>query len=180
MVRTETALWAVPAEPDRERLAAAIAAFAERLGSPPFEPHATVFGSLTLPRDRVAGIASRAAGETAPFSLAPGRIGHSAELFQCLYLELASPEPILALRRLMAAEVGKSPGAAAVPHVSLAYAALPGAEREALGREVSAGPLAALPIRFEALALVAPRHDEPPDWRDVAGWRVLGRIPLVG
>lgn len=176
----ETALWALPAAPDRDRLAAAIGSLAARLGAPPFEPHATVFGGITLPRDRLGEIVARAAGATSPFTLTPARLGHSAAFFQCLFLELASPEPILGLRRRLAGDLEKGSQDAALPHLSLAYAELPAVEREALARELGEGSLLATPIRFDALALVAPRLDEALDWEDVRGWRIVGRARFGG
>jgi hypothetical protein len=120
-----------------------------------------------------------AARESAPFTLSVERLVHRSEFFRCLVLELAAPEPVLALRRRLGPPLGRRPEEAAWPHLSLLYAELPAAEREALCREVGQPARLQTPIRFDALALVAPRSDDTADWRDVAGWRRVGLFPLT-
>jgi hypothetical protein len=130
--RSETAIWLLPAAAGREALAGAIGRLAARFGAPLFAPHATVFGGVAGPFPEVEGAVARAARATAAFILTPSRLAHSAAFFRCLVLELGAPAPILALRRRLGRELGRRPGDAARPHVSLLYAELPAGERVAL------------------------------------------------
>jgi len=122
---------------------------------------------------------ARAARVTPAFTLSAACLAHSPTFFHCVFLELARPEPVLELRGCLGPALGRRPEDAARPHVSLVYAELPRPEREELCRELDQGALVATPIRFDALALVAPRRDEDADWSDVEGWRIVGPFPLA-
>jgi hypothetical protein len=175
----ETALWLLPAAEDGARLRAQIQALSRRLGAPVFEPHVTIFGGVGGRRLEIEAVLARAARETPSFILSPARLAHSPAFFQCLVLEPADPEPVVALRRRLGPELGRRPEDAASPHLSLAYAELAEREREELCRELGDDPRLRAPIRFDALALIAPRRDDATDWRDVEGWRMVGRFPLA-
>lgn len=174
----ETALWLVPCEADRRRLAAVIRRLAQRFGGPVFAPHVTVFGGVTTPRTRLDELLARSAAELSPCLLEAARLSHGPAFFQCVFLEIAEPSPVIALRRRLAPELGRSPDAAAHPHVSLLYGELAATLRQRLCRELA--PALSGSFRFDALEVVAPRRDDDADWRDVEGWRSLTRYSLTG
>jgi len=175
----ELALWLVPGPEDRLRLGATIrelsALFSGSGPAPPiFPPHVTLFGGVSAPRGQVLASLAALARETPPVTCRAGGFGHSPSFFQCFFLTFPD-EVILDLREALGPEVGKSPTAAAQPHLSLLYAELGAVDRAKLIHAVRLPPA----ITFDALEVVAP-GDGVAGWRDVEGWETVARFALTG
>lgn len=177
--RPELALWLVPAREDaaglQRRIRELAGRFTTSLGQPPvFRPHITVFGGLTVSRERALGAVEAMARSTPPLSLTPAGFGHSPRFFQSFFLRFTGGE-VETLRRRFGPELGKDPAEAAEPHLSLLYAELDAPTRQAL---VEREEPPANPITFDAIEIIAPA-DHPAGWSDVAGWRCVARRSLA-
>lgn len=164
-------LWLVPAEPEHRRLARWIDRLAARLGTPRFEPHLTLLGGFDAEAAWLARLAESLAAMTPALDLRLGPPGHGERFLRCVYAPV-EPSPGLAAaharaRARLAFFDAREPF---FPHVSLVYASLPAAARQALASEL-APELSGLALACRELWLVRTqgRCEE---------WRVLGRLPL--
>jgi len=166
------AVWLMPDETCEPPLRALIDGFSRRFGTPPFDPHLTLFSGQCRDLAVLSGGLAHLAGMDAPIALAVKGLRHSRQFFKTLFAALAAPASLTTSARSARDLLDPSSDYRLRPHVSLLYREMPAAERRALIAE-TAFPHAAL--RFDALALVSPGVD----WRDLHAWRVLTRQSMA-
>jgi 2'-5' RNA ligase len=155
-------LWLAPESAGRERLGRLIAELAGRLGTPPFEPHVTLLGGLTLDESQVRARCRHLARRILALPLRFRGIEGTDEYFRCLYLRVSETDDLLAAHNRAREEFGLRQELPFVPHLSLLYGHVPPATREALIAELQAQ----VPPGFLADRLEVVRTEGPPgDWR---------------
>jgi Cyclic phosphodiesterase-like protein len=156
-----TSLWLMPDGPSSERLAALISALALRLGTPVFVPHVTLLHGLAREERellaRTDALSKQLAGQ--PVSLGP--LDSRDEYFRCLYLRAEPAEWFRATHARAAQAFDLSPDPEHLPHLSLVYGRLDGAEKE----RIASSLVAELPISIELTAIEVWRTVGPVgDW----------------
>jgi putative hydrolase of the HAD superfamily len=164
LARTLLSIWLVPAEPERAALAQRIDELASRYDAPRFAPHITLFAGSTARPDWRAALTQAVHAVTA-LPVHVSGVGHSDQLFQTLFLRIATSAALTALQRRVAAACQEADDYTFEPHLSLLYKSLPDAARSELAHEL------APPATFtcDALSVATP---SPDGWGDVAGWQV--------
>jgi 2'-5' RNA ligase len=165
------ALWLTPAGDAAATLAGVIAELGARHGGPRFAPHVTLLGRLLGEEAALAQTAERLAAGLAPLRLRLAGFAGEPYYFRCLYAQL---EPGAALRRAHATAArayGGRPVDDYLPHLSLFYGRLDGAEKERL----YGGLAGSVPAEFavDRLQLV---HITV----GIGDWRVVADAPLTG
>lgn len=168
-------IWLIPEKIARERFAAVMAELAHRHGGPVFDPHVTLYGGMRSARssDEMLSSVEALAASMRPVRFEPTGFGHSGALYRCAYVEAAGSAELIKAHDLAAHVLflfkGRFEGKAYLPHVSLMYAEIGGAEREAIVAGLDAALLA--PFTCDALEL----------W-DTTGaashWRRLGSFSM--
>lgn len=162
-------LWLIPEAEARKRLAATIADLARRLGTPAFDPHVTLIGSLGQPADSIVAVAERLAANTAPLPLRAARVGHRSEYFRCVFLEIAADAALNDLQLQARLAFSRLSDPAFLAHLSLAYGDVPEAVKQALAGvlEIHRGDN----WLVDELQVVRTEGE-------VGDWRLLGAFPL--
>ncbi|WP_437736073.1 2'-5' RNA ligase family protein [Sorangium sp. So ce1335] len=164
---TAFALWLIPGGAPRARLQGLIEALARETGGPAFAPHLTLLGGLRGDGGDLAAGLRRLGGARAPVTLEARGPATGSAYHQCVFLDVAPAEPLLALRRAAAAALG-APETPFRPHVSLVYGDLPAERREALAADPRVLALAREAWSAERLELWAV-EGETDRWRCVDG-----------
>ncbi|HUG53303.1 MAG TPA: 2'-5' RNA ligase family protein [Vicinamibacteria bacterium] len=151
------ALWLIPEERVRARLAEVIGRLASAHGSPRFEPHVTLVAGITLEREELVARARTLARDTPPVAVTLTRLSGGPAYYRALVLDVAC-ERLLALHRLAAALVGRAEDPAFRPHVSIMYADLTPASRAVIAAQI--GQAWDLPCVLGRLGVV--RVEGPP------------------
>lgn len=146
-------LWLVPSDPARSRLATLIERLAGRLGTPRFAPHVTLLGGFDAEPEALLRCAEQLAAETPALALRLGRPAHSERFFRCLYAPVESSPALAQAHARARTAFAFEPAEPFLAHLSLVYAILPAATREALASEL-APDLAALVLECRELRLV--------------------------
>jgi 2'-5' RNA ligase len=120
-------IWAIPEGALGKRLAERIRRAAENA---PFDPHVTVLGGIRRAVASVDAVLAEVTRRVAPFSLTLGDRGSDDAFFRCLYLQVDPDQTLLALRSSLVRELGV-PSTSFLPHLSLQYASLSSASRDA-------------------------------------------------
>lgn len=169
----DLSLWLIPAEPERARLDALLAGWAQRLGSPRFAPHVTLLSGLGRFGERHAlAQAEEVAARTPAVPLAFPRAAHDALYYRCVFLEAeATPELLGAYQRARRV-LGKGPDHFR-PHLSLVYGDFGEMRRAELAREAERE--LALPTHVMAGRLELHETGGAPQ-----RWRRLGAFDLRG
>jgi 2'-5' RNA ligase len=160
------AIWLIPSEPIRGRLAGEVHRLAIRLGTVPFDPHLTLVGGLRSPEADVVSAAGILAASVLPVGFEMGRAGGLPEIFRALYVEVEPSAGLLAARRRAVELLPAAEGTDFHPHVSLVYGELGERERKEWVKRIGErwrGPAAAgaLEVRW-----IEGRH--PGSWRRAA------------
>lgn len=162
-------IWLMPPDPARARLAALIQKFSRRYGTPRFQPHITLCSTHELNETEALARTQSLAGRLAPVPVRLTEIGYADEYFRCFFIHAERTETLLAAHRAGCEAFGRAPGADFMPHLSLIYGSLAGAEKERLIEEV--GRRVDTSFVAENIVLCAPGG--PPQ-----GWRLHGPYPL--
>lgn len=157
------AIWLIPEEPARTRLAAIIDRLSEEYRSPRFNPHLTLLHPV--PADQIEDRLRVLAGKAGNLELSPEEVTTGEDFYHCVYVRVALTERLVEARH-EAERVFSVPASPFLPHMSLIYADLDQRERMKIARD--AGLDWRDPIGVAAIEAV-----------DVSGsvekWRVLAR-----
>lgn len=168
-------IWLIPEKGARERFALVMAELAERHGGPAFEAHITLYGGMRgkMGRDQMMQLVQTLAGEIGRVRFAPTGFAHSDALYRAVYVEAAGSKALIKAHDVAAHVLfnlrGRFEGKKYQPHVSLMYAELAQAEREAIVAGLDSALLA--PFECDALELWSTSGD-------VGEWHKLGRVAL--
>ena len=160
------AFWLIPTHETRGWFEEQIRALAERYKSPVFEPHVTVHVG---PEHRLASPASLLAEssfEFGPLTLATLGTAHSDVFTKTVYVEFSQDAELLNLSAKLRERLPSD--YVLNPHLSLAYAAIPSAERAEIVRSFNPPR----DVRFEVMqAVQCPMPTLTAN--DVRSWRIL-------
>lgn len=165
-------LWLVPEEPARARLEGLISALAERLRTPPFRPHVTLLGRMSLDEPEALARAGHLAARLPPVPLLFPRAGHDADYYRCVFLEAEPTPEVLGAHQRARRAMGGGPDRYR-PHLSVVYGRIQEKARTEIAREVEAA--------LEApLALTADRVEVHEMRGEASRWRRCGGFALAG
>jgi len=159
------ALWLMPSGEVRQRLAGTMLELSRQYGTPAFQPHVTLAGSIVGPAREVTSKMKDLAKRIPPFTVRLTTVGGLEEYFRCLFVRVEQTHPITSANAA-AQEIFRLPKQPAfMPHLSLLYGSLPSNEKERI--------IAALDHRFELEFKATTLHlylikREPANWRRVA------------
>jgi putative hydrolase of the HAD superfamily len=169
-------VFLTPAPEDFVYLDGVIRELAASHGTPPFEPHLTLYSGLFPDPAGLAQELALACAGTPPFVLSVLGIGCTPDYFKTLFIEFAE-DPLLArLHDRVKAGCGVDTGYELAPHLSLLYADLPLKDKEAQARRLV---IDRATVRFTEAKVVTPLNPQQ-GWRDPLLWKTLARVPLVG
>lgn len=159
------ALWLMPSGEVRQRLAGTILELSRQYGTPAFQPHVTLAGSIVGPAREVTSKMKDLAGRISPFTVRLTTADGLEEYFRCLFVRVAQTHPLLSGNEAARAIFRLPKRPAFMPHLSLLYGSLPSKEKEtivaSLGRQFE--------LEFKATSLhVYLIKGEPAAWRRVA------------
>ena len=159
------ALWLMPSGEVRQRLAGTILELSRQYGTPAFQPHVTLAGSIVGPAREVESKMKDLARRIPPFTVRLTTVDGLEEYFRCLFVRVAQTHPIMSANAA-AREIFRLPRRPAfMPHLSLLYGSLPSKEKEriiaSLGRQFE------LEFRAATLQLYLIKR-EPAAWQRVA------------
>lgn len=117
------AIWLMPEEPMFSLLAGEISRLSQEHSTPPFDPHVTLLGGITLPEEKALAGSVSLAGLLKPFRMELGTIGYLDEYFRCLFVRVLSDDAITKAHQAACKAFGL-PDTPYMPHVSLAYGKL--------------------------------------------------------
>ncbi|GMQ90213.1 MAG: hypothetical protein BMS9Abin10_0567 [Gammaproteobacteria bacterium] len=130
------ALWLLPAETVAPRCAKLIGRLAERYGTPRFEPHVTLLGWVTGPKQELIARTEHLARGLRALKLLGQSIAGEPYYFRCLYIKLEKSRELLGAHE-QASEIFMGGYASDyLPHLSLLYGQLPRAEKARLFAEL--------------------------------------------
>jgi 2'-5' RNA ligase len=164
------ALWLMPRGEVCQRLTGTILELSRQYGTPAFEPHVTLAGSIVGPAREVESKVKDLARRIPPFTVRLTTVEGLDEYLRCLFVRVAQTRPIMSANEA-AREIFRLPKQPAfMPHLSLLYGSLKSIEKERI--------IASLGRRFELEFKAATLHlylikREPEAWRRVAS-RGLG------
>lgn len=162
-------LWLLPDEDATLKFSELIATLSDRYHGPRFTPHVTLLGWLMGEEAALMQSTTALAQELQTLSLRPQELAGEAYYFRCFYVQLERSVELLAAHERASAVFGSGYASDYLPHLSLIYGRLDGAEKARLRAELAAR----LPTTFTAdrLQLV---HIEVA----VADWRAVATHPL--
>lgn len=169
-------VFLVPVRDDRRWAEGVIAELAARYGVPPFEPHVTVYGGSfadDAELEPVRRVLAEAAAETGPIALRVRGLGVTEEYFKTLFVSFGEEPRLRGLHEAVKGAVARDSGYELVPHLSLLYADIPLAAKEAAAGTVS---LDREEMCFDEVKIVAP--DPVTGWSDAGRWQTLFRVRL--
>jgi len=155
----------MPSGEVRQRLAGTILELSRQYGTPAFQPHVTLAGSIVGPAREVTSKMKDLAGRISPFTVRLTTADGLEEYFRCLFVRVAQTHPLLSGNEAARAIFRLPKRPAFMPHLSLLYGSLPSKEKEtivaSLGRQFE--------LEFKATSLhVYLIKGEPAAWRRVA------------
>ncbi len=162
-------LWLLPDEEATAKFSELITGLSDRYHGPRFSPHVTMLGWLRGEEDALAQSAMDLAQELQALTLRPQRLAGEAYYFRCFYVELERSAALLAAHERASAAFKAGYASDYLPHLSLVYGRLDGAEKTRLRAELAARLSAT--FTADRLRLV---HIEVA----VADWRAVITQPL--
>lgn len=171
---TIVAYWLTPAEPARSFFASTIAKLAARYGSPPFEPHLTVFARKKGNKNPEHILRVALAGY-APIRLSLREIQCSDEFTKTVFLQFERNSSLSRLEKAFKEASSSNDEYELNPHLSLIYKKTTEQERVAL---VNSLHFPFNEVLFDsAKAIVSPARIGARE--DVESWRVVAAHPLT-
>ena len=161
-------LWYIPDENQAGALEQLIARLAQRFDAIPFYPHVTGFSGVCDTRDQARRAVDLALEYFGPFEMTVSGVGHSANFFRTLFLELEQHSIPKQVAARMAQHCPRPDGYVLEPHLSLIYKDMDQERRQALCQEIDLGYA---DLRFARAWLVHPRNPE-------LGWRDIGDLDV--
>lgn len=131
----EYSLWFMPSGELYDKFSGIIKDLSSKYGSPPFEPHVTLLGDVTLSRDETLAKAQQIASSTNSFTINLTSVDYLDSFFQCFFIRAEKTEPLLEVQR-KAREMLGLPQAEYMPHLSLMYGDLPPETKEKIRDEI--------------------------------------------
>ncbi|MGC9997470.1 MAG: 2'-5' RNA ligase family protein [Terriglobia bacterium] len=159
------ALWLMPSGEVCQRLTGTILELSRQYGTPAFEPHVTLAGSIVGPAREVESKIKDLARRIPPFTVRLTTVEGLEEYFRCLFVRVAQTHPIMSANKA-AREIFRLPKQPAfMPHLSLLYGSLLSKEKERI--IISLGRRFELEFKAATLHLYLIKR-EPEAWRRVA------------
>ena len=153
---TGISIWLLPAGDEADRLRRTIAALADRLGTPRFEPHVTLLPGFDGPGNVAVEAARELASSAAGLSVDLGAPVVTTDYWRALVLPLAPSAALASLRLKAERLLGLRPPDPFRPHLSLVYAE-PREVDPDIARSGDAARLDGLTLRIAAVAAVRTR-----------------------
>lgn len=163
-----TALWLVPEDAMRERLAGIIGDLARLWRTPRFEAHVTLLAGVRLDASEIREHAGALARSMQPLDVNFTRVGSRPEYHQALFVEVDGGDLRSAHGRAASA-MGMAPDPDYQPHLSLLYGNLSPEAKKAIVKRL--GGRWDVPARLERLEVM--RTEGAP-----ASWIRLASFPL--
>lgn len=166
-------LWLLPEPAARVRLRGLIAALAERLGTPRFEPHVNLLGEVRVQRGATPPALASLAAELRAMELAPLAVEAGLGYYRCVYLRFAPTAALWRARERAAQRLLAGPAprrVSAPPEPGLGGSRLGAAP--ALARGLGGRGFGTL--RVDRLALVRGGR-RPGAWRELETAALSGR-----
>lgn len=164
-------LWLLLPREAQERVQALIARLSARLGTPAFEPHITLLGSLTGTEEDLRRRTRALAGTIESFEVRLLEAAWLDEYYRCLFVEVAPSRALQDAHEAAKRQFDRRLDADFYPHLSLVYGELEEKEKEQILDDI--GRYFDESIRIEELALYDTSGPPPV-------WRCIERVGLGG
>jgi hypothetical protein len=173
-MNAECSIWLLPEAAQEEELRKTIAELSPLLGEPPFAPHVTIQGDLSLRAEDLDGSLTRLATMLPLQRWRVKDVECSELFFRCLYLRFVDQSAFPTMqefaKNLSRTVVGLSP----FPHLSLAYGSADDETRRL--RDGLARTFAGQEIVFDRIAVCRSSKDVPIDeWQVLREYRFSGK-----
>jgi 2'-5' RNA ligase len=166
------ALWLIPAEEVRPRLASAIRRLSRELRTPAFAPHITLVSSIRRSKREVLSGAARLARQTPRLAVQLTGIEGQSEYFRCLFAKVRSTRELVRARRMAERIFAVRPPRRFTPHLSMVYGDLT-LERK---RKVAESLFQYRELEFEVRRMHVVRiQGAPHRWRRVGSFLLMAR-----
>lgn len=122
MLRADVySLWLMPEDEIYSKLSSAIRQLSKPYGTPEFEPHVTVIGTLTGQKQTVVEKLTRLAAAIKPFDMKLMDIDYLNEYFRCLFIRVEQSKAVMDANTQARSIFDQSRNADYLPHLSLMY-----------------------------------------------------------
>ncbi|CAM2005963.1 hypothetical protein APED_04760 [Acanthopleuribacter pedis] len=150
---------------------------AARFDAPRFTPHVTAYGGKAVVDEALEAVVRRLVAACVPLTLPVTGLTHGDFLFQTLFLSLGATPALADWFTEITDALGNPKNYRLNPHLSLIYAPLTDADKQALSFEKQGWYEAEVPasLVFDRLALVTPG---PRGWHPFDHWRQVLEVPL--
>lgn len=166
-------LWLFLPQEAHERFQALIARLSARLGTPTFEPHITLIGSLTGAEEDLRRRTHALATAIKAFEVRLLKATWRDEYYRCLFVEVARSRALQVAHEAAGQQFDRRPDADFYPHLSLVYGDLEQKNKEEILDDI--GRSFDESIRVEYLVLYE-TSGPPPAWRCVERARLGGDV----
>jgi 2'-5' RNA ligase len=140
-------------------------------GAPIFQPHLTLFGSITIDESESLERARKLAEAVVPFTIEVDGIDVDATYFQSLFATVRPTDALLAVRQAAERAFDAPGGESFRPHVSLLYGFYPNAVKQAIVQDLRRS----LPPSFVTRTLLVNQSGDT-----VSDWRTALEVELKG
>ena len=132
-------LWIMPSGQVYNSLLDLISQLSTRYHTPPFEPHVTLLGSLTLPEAEMVSKTKRLAGLIKSLTVTLHTPDWSDEYFRCLFVNVQKTDELLEANRSAGAIFDAGHDSGFRPHLSLIYGDLSADIKETIVERLGGG-----------------------------------------
>jgi 2'-5' RNA ligase len=164
-------LWLMPSGDAYNRLNSIMSGLCRKHSSPFFEPHITLMGEVTGPKQEVISGTKRLVEKTRPFTVRLNRIGYFDEYFRCLFIQAEKTDELMKANLMARQEFSRQDDPEYFPHLSLMYGDFPEKAKQDIIREI--GKELRISFNVESIHIFSTRGGA----RD---WHRVREFPLIG
>ncbi len=139
-------LWLMPEDEVYVKLSSTIRQLSKPYGTPEFEPHITVIGTLTGQERTVVEKLTRLASAIKPFDVKLMDIDYLNEYFRCLFIRIEQTREVMDANTQARAIFDQSRSADYMPHLSLMYGDIDIAVKRAIIRTIGKSLRCTFPV----------------------------------
>jgi len=125
-------LWLMPEDEVYAKLISTIRQLSKPYGTPEFEPHVTVIGTMTGQKKDLTEKMNRLAAEVKPFAVKLMDLDYLNEYFRCLFIRIEQSAAVMGANTKARTIFDQSRSADYMPHLSLMYGDIDTAVKKAV------------------------------------------------